>query len=97
MSILRPLILVSDLLKIVGKHVPIGEVCEGLLGLLDAKKLGIIKINPEGERSEVVAQITGVKKLEKVNEGVVSGGQTAAEIKDKMLGVVGRYSAVFEG
>ena len=77
-------------------YVVVGEA-EGLLGLLDAEKLGIIKINPEGERSEVIAQITGVKKLEKVNEGVVSGGQSAAEIKDKMSSLVGRYPAVFEG
>ena len=35
--------------------------------------------------------------MEGVTEGVVSGGQTAAEIKDKMSRLVGRYPAVFEG
>ena len=58
--------------------------------------LGIIKINPEGEGSEVVSQIVDIKKLG-VKEGVVSGGQTEVEIKDTMSGIVNRFPAVFEG
>ena len=77
-------------------YVVAGEA-EGLLGLLDAEKLGIIKINPDGEESEVVSQIADIKKLVSVKEGVVSGGQTAVEIKDKMSDIVNRYPAVFEG
>ena len=58
---------------------------QSLLGLWDSEKLGIIKVNPEGEKVEVVSQLSWDEKLPSPTEGRISGGQTAVEIEWKMV------------
>ena len=70
---------------------------QSLLGLWDSEKLGIIKVNPEGEKVEVVSQLSWDEKLPSPTEGRISGGQTAVEIERKMAGIVAKYPAVFDG
>ena len=70
---------------------------ESLLGLSDGKRLGIIKIDPDGENVEVVGQLKQIKKEAKPITGIISGGQTQAVIDEKMKTIVAKYPSVFDG
>ena len=76
---------------------------QSLLGLKDARALGIVKIDPAGESSEKIEKMEPVrtlsdeKKLEASDQGVVSGGETQLEINQKMDKIVGRHNKVFKG
>ena len=80
---------------------------QSLLGLKDGKALGIIDIKPEGrvevdtedvkEDTEEVNHVTPTKKENKVEEGLVSDGQTQNEIDSDMKYIASKYPAVFNG
>ena len=58
---------------------------ESLLGQSDGVRLGILSINPEGSApGEKVHKMTMVKKEEVTKTGIVSGGETQAQIDAKM-------------
>ena len=70
---------------------------QSLLGLRDSEKLGIIRVHPEGEKAEVVVQLSIDKKQPSTTEGIISGGQTAAENERKIARILAKYPAVFDG
>ena len=70
---------------------------ESLLGREDAKKLGIIKVNPRGTKTVEVGCITPEVLKEPIKEGVVSGGQTQSQIDASMEELASRHEEVFKG
>ena len=71
---------------------------QSLLGLKDAEDLGIIEINPEGRMDrQVVRQLVSDKKKKVPDTGVVSGGQTQAEITSNMTMLVDKFTDLFTG
>ena len=82
---------------------------ESLLGKEDAKRLGILKLDPEGEdpedevnrlktvMPEVLRCITPEILQDEKTKGVVSGGKTQAEIDKDMEAIAAKYAGVFEG
>ena len=60
---------------------------ESLLGKEDAQKLGIVKVNRRGDKpdgTDTLGCITPETLKDPISEGVVSGGQTQAQIDGKM-------------
>ena len=71
---------------------------QSLLGLRDAKALGVISTKPEGRLYvEDVNMVTNFKKVEPKLEGVVSGNQTQIEIDAIMEKITERHQDVFKG
>ena len=78
------------------------EETESLLGKEDAIKLGILKINPDGEgpendEHEKVRCITPEILKEEIESGVVSGGKTQKEIDKQTEDITSKHAGVFEG
>ena len=70
-----------------------------LLGLEDAKRLGIIRMNMRGASQQVdtVARLERVVKQPAVKTGVVSGGQTQEEINRVMEKITEKFPDLFKG
>ena len=73
---------------------------ESLLGKEDAIKLGIIRMNPRGDKpdaGEQVGCITPEILKDPIKEGIVSGGQTQAQIDTTMEELASKQASFFEG
>ena len=83
----------------------VGEQTESLLGKKDGQSLGIIQITPRGgepstktrEDKEAVHRMTEVKKTTVPKNGIVSGGQTQAQIDGKMTRLLEDFNPLFDG
>ena len=73
---------------------------ESLLGKEDAIHPGIIKVNPRGEKldkADQVGCITPEILQDPIKEGIVSGGQTQAQIDAKMDQLAEKHASIFQG
>ena len=73
---------------------------ESLLGKEDAIQLGIIKVNPRGDKpsgTDDIGCITPEILQEPIKDGIVSGGQTQSQIDAKMDEIAEKHASVFQG
>ena len=76
----------------------IGDSTESLLGEIDGKALGIIKLNPRGDPStDLSVKSIAARETSKGKEETASGGETQEQIDANMNLLVNDFPSLFKG